>query len=71
MLSCRPVAYFWDRTTADGKCINENTVSIVITAAGLLADLIIFAIPIPSLWALKRSFAQQVGLIGLFTVGAL
>ena len=71
MLSCRPIAYFWDKTIADGKCINENTISYVITAAGLLADLIIFAIPIPSLWGLKRSFAQRVSLIGLFAVGAL
>lgn len=71
MLSCRPIAYLWDKTIADGKCINEHTVSIVITAAGLLADLIIFVIPIPSLWGLKRPFAQQVGLIGLFAVGAL
>lgn len=71
MLSCRPVAYFWDKSIADGKCINENTISYVLAAAGLLADLIIFAIPIPNLWRLKRSFALRVSLVGLFAVGAL
>lgn len=71
MLSCRPIAYFWDKTIPNGQCINENTISYVITAASLLADLIIFAIPIPSLWGLKRSLSQRVGLIALFATGAL
>ena len=71
MLSCRPVAYFWDKSIADGKCINENNISYVLTAAGLLADLIIFAIPIPNLWGSKRSFALRFSLVGLFAVGAL
>ena len=71
MLSCRPIEYFWDKTIPDGKCINENIVSYAITAASLLADLIIFGIPIPSLLGLKRSIAQRAGLISLFLTAAL
>ena len=71
MLSCRPTAYFWDKTIAHGKCIDENTAGYAITGASLLTDLIIFVIPIPSLWGLRRSLAQRIALILLFLTGAL
>lgn len=49
MFSCRPLAYFWDKTIPNGHCINENIFGYAITGASLLTDLIVFVIPIPPL----------------------
>ena len=70
-LSCRPLAYFWDKTIPNGHCINENTAGYIITAANLLSDLTIFVTPIFPLWGLQKSMKQRLGLIGLFLAGAL
>ena len=71
LLSCRPFAYFWDKTIPHGHCINENNASYAITATNLLSDLVIFFIPIFPLWGLQKSAKQRLGLIGLFLGGAL
>ena len=71
MVSCRPLAYFWDKTIPHGKCIDENLAGYLITSVSLLMDLVIFLIPIPPLWGLKKSLAQRLSLIGLFLAGAL
>lgn len=59
MLSCRPIQYFWDRSVTNGKCMDQRITSYAITAGSLLADLIIFVIPIPSLWGLKVVFSER------------
>ena len=71
LLSCRPLAYFWDKTIPNGHCIDENNAAYAITASSLLTDLLIFAIPIPPLMKLQKSISQRLGLIALFLVGAL
>ena len=71
LTSCRPLAYFWDKTIPNGHCINENTAGYVITGASLLADLVVFIIPIAPLWGMQKSLAQRLSLIALFLTGAL
>ena len=71
MLSCRPLAFFWNKAIPNGRCIDENAVSYGITAASLVMDIIVFCIPIPSLWKIQRSLSQKLGLIGLFATSSL
>jgi len=71
MVSCRPLAYFWDKTIPHGQCISENLSSYLITGVSLIMDVVIFAIPIFPLWGLKKSFGQRLSLIALFLTGAL
>lgn len=47
MVSCQPLAYFWDKTNPHGKVIDENLADCLITGVSLLMDVIIFVIPIP------------------------
>jgi len=72
LLTCLPVASYWDPAAyPDHRCL-PNLPWWYITAAGSIAsDLIIFALPIPVLWQLHLPKRQRVSLIGIFGFGFL
>ena len=70
-LSCRPFYYTWDKTIPNGHCTDQNNLAYATTSASLVADLVLFIIPIPPLMKLQKSLPQRLSLIAVFLVGAM
>ena len=69
----RPLQYYWEILipTAKGTCIDESIQMITTTAFNLLMDIVIFIIPLRSLFALNIRTTQKIHLISLFSAGLL
>lgn len=71
IFSCRPVAFFWDKTIKGGSCINENNLAYGITATNIVTDFVVLLLPIPWLLKLQLPMAKKIGIIGIFLLGSL
>ena len=72
LLECRPIEAFWNFAITTGRCNTNGRVSgYSLNGTSLVLDMILFVVPIPSLWGLKRSLASRLSLIVIFLVGAL
>lgn len=65
--ACRPVQAFW--AAAPGTCLDLVAFGYFTNITNLVADLWIFALPIPMLLGLQAKLSKKVGLCFLFSVG--
>ena len=71
LMECKPVSAFWDYKIV-GKCnTDKNITGYSINGASLVLDLIIFVVPMPPLWNLKRGLVDRICLMVIFSFGAL
>ena len=69
-LTCLPVDKFW-YTEKSGHCINKTPFWYSFSAFQLVTDCAVWALPIPVLWKLQLPRKQKIGLVLVFTLGAL
>ena len=70
ILTCIPVSAFWTMDPA-AHCINKQFLWFFNAAMNILTDLIILALPMPVLSALKLPKRQKIGLMFIFALGGL
>lgn len=70
-LICIPVPYFWDPTIRGGHCMNKLAFWFSNAALNICTDIMILAIPVPVLKDLQLPKKQKVGLMLIFSIGAL
>ena len=70
LLTCRPLAFNWDRTL-NGTCGNQTASYISVHIMNLILDLSIAALPMPVLWSLKMAVTKKVGISFLFSIGIM
>jgi hypothetical protein len=69
-LICRPFAKTYS-LTVEGTCGDQVASFIAIGAFNIITDIIIITLPLPTVWALKMSTANKLGLTGVFLVGLM
>ncbi|KAL8719872.1 MAG: hypothetical protein Q9181_008000 [Wetmoreana brouardii] len=71
-LTCRPLAYNWDKTIAGGRCINSNHVAYYITSPPDIAtNIAILVLPIPWLWNLQMHLRKKIALTIIFLLDTI
>jgi hypothetical protein len=70
-VTCRPLAYTWDRTIPGGKCFDVKQVWFWGSIIGLFFDLTCLVLPIPVFWGLNMSARKRIKLIVIFGLGFL
>ncbi|OBT65039.1 hypothetical protein VE03_05252 [Pseudogymnoascus sp. 23342-1-I1] len=72
-LQCRPLTHYWEILIPGsvGTCIDEGIHMVTSAAFNILMDIVIFLIPLRSLFALRIRTTQKVHLISLFSAGLL
>ncbi|KFZ05810.1 hypothetical protein V501_07999 [Pseudogymnoascus sp. VKM F-4519 (FW-2642)] len=72
-LQCRPLQHYWEILIpkSAGTCIDESIHMITSAAFNILIEIVIFLIPLRSLFALRIRTTQKVHLISLFSAGLL
>lgn len=71
VFQCLPVAYNWDKSIRDGRCLSINTLAYTHAGLSIAQDLIILVLPISELSTLKLGIKQKLGVFFVFQVGAL
>ena len=70
LLQCRPLSKVWDNNV-NGKCIEADIVWMVMGSLNVLTDLVLLALPLPSLWRLQMPRRTKVQVAGIFSIGSL
>ncbi|KAL9117423.1 MAG: hypothetical protein Q9187_006042 [Circinaria calcarea] len=68
VLQCVPINAIWNKSIV-GRCINLDDVFIVCSSFNIATDVIILALPMPKLWALKILTKQKIQLTAIFLLG--
>ena len=71
LLTCKPVAFNWDKTSPGGKCDSSQAPFLASACINLGIDLIIFTLPIPMLYGLQMNLKKKIHLIVIFSLGFL
>lgn len=70
IFQCRPIDDFWYRTT-NGSCIDSRKYLIGQAVPNIVTDIIIFVLPLPSVWRLELPILQKALVTYCFTCGGL
>jgi hypothetical protein len=70
---CSPITFAWTQWDGEhtGKCNNNNTLSYANASISILLDLVALSLPIPQIWNLQLSLKKKIGVLLMFSVGAL
>ncbi|KUI71035.1 hypothetical protein VM1G_07034 [Cytospora mali] len=71
LLICQPIQYNWDLSLPGGHCGNQKAVFGFYGVMNLATDVMVLALPIPSLMKLKLPSYKKVALVTTFSVGFL
>ena len=70
---CTPVSFMW--TSLDGKhqghCRNNNALAFSHAGVSIVLDLVTLALPIGQIWNLQLKTKKKIGVLLMFSVGAL
>ncbi|KAK7189183.1 hypothetical protein DPSP01_005426 [Paraphaeosphaeria sporulosa] len=68
---CFPVAFFWDKTIADGRCLNQEAIWFSNATINIVQDVVILILPIAVLKSLPIPSRQKKALIAVFGLGGV
>ncbi|KAL1605271.1 hypothetical protein SLS60_004818 [Paraconiothyrium brasiliense] len=68
---CFPVEFFWDKTIANGKCLNQEAVWFSNAAVNIAQDVVILFLPLTVLKSLRIPDRQKKALIVVFGLGGV
>ncbi|KAL8930017.1 MAG: hypothetical protein Q9172_000249 [Xanthocarpia lactea] len=72
LLQCYPISVNWTGLGySDGKCLNTNVMFLAQAWSDVATNVVIMALPIPSIWALKMPPVKKMAVCGIFLLGAL
>ncbi|MCJ1478592.1 hypothetical protein MMC13_007273 [Lambiella insularis] len=66
---CHPLAYNWDPSTPGGGCGNRNASSVSSDMVNLFTDIMVIALPLPTIWHLHLPLRPKLGLMLVFSLG--
>jgi len=65
---CKPIAMAWN-PLIDGSCISRPATYKATAILGLLSDIYLITLPLPTIFGLQMPWQQKAGLIAMFGVG--
>jgi hypothetical protein len=71
IITCLPIAFFWDKSIKDGRCFNLTAYWFAWAAVNIVTDIAIFTLPIPKISSLQLPRRQKIALMVVFAIGGL
>ncbi|KAJ5998986.1 hypothetical protein N7451_006796 [Penicillium sp. IBT 35674x] len=71
IFQCHPIAYNWDLTIKDGKCIDQGAFYVSTAALNLFTDLIVISIPIIITWHLQMPLRRKIAVCFILCLGGV
>ena len=70
LLQCKPFSKIWE-SNVNGKCIDLSKLWMVMGSLNVLTDLVLLALPLPSLCRLQMPRRTKAQVAGIFSIGSL
>lgn len=72
-LTCRPISYYWNRWDMEhvGHCGNSQAIAFAGAGIGIVLDIFTLILPLTQVWNLPLGLKKRIGVILMFSVGAL
>jgi hypothetical protein len=67
----RPISSYWDPSITNYECVHERAFNYASQALNSSSDFLIFLWPIRTLWTVRVPLKQRLGLVFIFSVGAV
>jgi hypothetical protein len=72
LFACKPLSASWDPTLAQtAECLDRGAIYVATAGIGIFTDIILLALPIPTVLGLSIPLRQKVILVLLFAVGSV
>ncbi|KAL1792577.1 hypothetical protein ACET3X_009084 [Alternaria dauci] len=72
LFACKPIAASWDPLLLPtATCVNRGAIYIATAVIGIITDVMLISIPIPTIWGLQMPTKQKIGLTLMFGVGSI
>ena len=71
LFQCHPIAFYWDRTIPNGRCVNQTQLFLATACLNLVLDVIIVLMPIPVVWSLQMSTLRKAAINAIFGMGIM
>ena len=71
IVSCNPPSKTWDVSVTEGSCIDKAAFYVASGAINVVTDILIFVLPLPTIWTLQVPPRQRFGLVLVFMTGIL
>ncbi|KAH7039424.1 hypothetical protein B0J12DRAFT_220208 [Macrophomina phaseolina] len=71
LIVCHPLAYLWDKSIQDGRCIDAFPILYANAAVNIATDILVTLLPIRILSRLTLSRGQKRGLMAVFALGMM
>ena len=73
MFTCYPIPYFWNKVVdkEGGHCLNELGLWFANASFNIISDIVIFLLPMHSLYSIHLPNRQKLGLMLVFAMGFL
>lgn len=72
LFACKPIAASWNPLLLSvATCTNRGAIYIATAVIGIATDVMLMAIPIPTIWGLQMPRKQKIGLTVIFAIGSM
>jgi hypothetical protein len=74
IFACNPIAATWDLALIalpTTRCINQSAAYLAQAGINIFADLLIFILPMRTIWGLQLPLRQKISVCSVFAVGLL
>jgi hypothetical protein len=68
IFTCNPVSGFWD-SSIPSQCIPDIPQWYINAAGNIVTDVVVIALPLPTLWKLQLARPSRIVLVGIFSLG--
>lgn len=70
---CSPVSFAWKQWDGEhkGTCINNNSLAFTHAAFNIFLDFVTLSLPMTQIWNLHLAMKKKIGVLLMFSVGAL
>jgi heme/copper-type cytochrome/quinol oxidase subunit 4 len=70
LFACKPIAGSWD-PLIPAVCLNRGGIYLAQAVIGIVTDVLLLLLPVPTVMTLQMPNKQKLGLIGIFAVGSV
>ncbi|KAF1979374.1 hypothetical protein BU23DRAFT_563564 [Bimuria novae-zelandiae CBS 107.79] len=72
LFACKPIAASWDPLLLPtAECLNRGSIYITQAVIGIVTDVLLLALPIPTLLKLQINTRKKIGPMGIFATGSI
>ena len=71
IFQCHPIYAYWDIDIEEYSCIDEPAFNFSAQILNSVSDILIFLWPVRTLWSVRVPVRQRLGLVFVFSIGAL